>query len=90
MGRESLPWYSYPQLLLHGYEEGEYPQRCRGRGEHDDEPEIQLRFRPVIFAPALDDEDFGHGCCCCGVGGEDGMRRSGGKVRARIYRFGRL
>lgn len=59
--RGDLPWDPQPHLLLHAHEEGEDPQRRRCSGEHDDEPEIQLRFRPVVFSPALDHEDFRHG-----------------------------
>ena len=50
------------------HEVGEYADYGGGGGDHDDEPEVELRFGPDVFAFALEDadEDFvGH----CGWGG---------------------
>ena len=59
---------------LQGYEVGEYSDYCCGRGYHDDEPEVELRFGPHEFPFPLEhaDEDFVGHC-----GGEEwvGWRR---------------
>lgn len=56
----ALPWYALPGGLLHLHEVGEDTEFCGSAGDHDDEPEVELRFGPVVFAPAFRDaDDFG-------------------------------
>ena len=48
---------------LQVHEVAEYADYCRSSRYHDDEPEVELRFRPHVFAFPLEhaDEDFvGH------------------------------
>lgn len=77
------PWDPEVEDGLQLHEVGEYADDGGGGGDHDDEPEVELRFGPHVFPFALEDadEDFvGH----CGegrmaVGGGMGGRRVGGR-----------
>ena len=56
-------------LQLH--EVGEYADYGRSGGYHDDEPKVELRFRPHVFPFSLQDADehlVGH-CVCELLGG---------------------
>lgn len=48
---EDEPGYADSERVLHRDEVGEDPQRRRRRDDHDQQPEIQLRFRPVVSPP---------------------------------------
>jgi len=55
-----LPWYALPGGLLYLHEVGKDAEFGGGAGDHDDEPEVELGFGPVVFAPAFGDaDDFG-------------------------------
>ena len=54
--------------VLDGGEVGEYAEDDGGGDDHYDEPEVELGFRPVVFSPALDGDDF----CGDHLGGEGG------------------
>jgi hypothetical protein len=67
-----LPWYALPGGLLHLHEVGEDAELGGGAGDHDDEPEVELGFGPVVFAPPFGDaDDFGGHV----EGGRDGRER---------------
>ena len=58
-----VPWYSEMEIGLQLHEIGEYTDDCCGSCYHDNEPEVELRFGPHVFAFPLEhtDEDFiGH------------------------------
>lgn len=57
----TVPWNSLVEGLLDGDEVGEDAAEDGGGDDHDDEPEIELGFGPMVFAPALDGDDFGGG-----------------------------
>jgi len=48
------------QLLLHGQEARINSQDRRGAHDHDQEPEVQLQGRPVVFGADSLDDQFGH------------------------------
>lgn len=57
-GEKRLPGYADFELVLHRDEVGEYSQR-RGRcHNHDQQPEVELCFRPMISPPSLYDTDL--------------------------------
>ncbi len=61
--KAGVPWYSEMEIGLQLHEVGEYADYCCRCCYHDDEPEVELRFGPDIFAFSLEhpDEDFvGH------------------------------
>ena len=80
----NVPWYPHSQLLLHRDIKSKYPQRRRRSGQHDDEPEIQLRFGPVIFPPSLYYQYFSHIYACSGVRWRSDLGRSDGKGRVIV------
>lgn len=48
--RYNVPWYPKIELRLDGYKPSEDPQAHAGRGEDDEDPNIELDFRPeVVF-----------------------------------------
>lgn len=51
------PWYPDFEGLLHDDEVCEDAQGGGGCGDHDQHPEIELRFWPVVFPPPY--SDFG-------------------------------
>lgn len=60
MGRkQDEPGYADFERVLHRDEIGEYPQRRCRCSNHDQQPEVQLCFRPVIFSPSFHDTDLG-------------------------------
>lgn len=76
-----LPWDALPRGLLHVDEVGEDAELGGGAGDHDDEPEVELGFGPVVFAPAFGDaHDLGRHV----EGGGDG--RDGGGRASRMGR----
>lgn len=48
--------------FLHRDEVGEDAQRRCGRGNHDQQPEVELCFRPMISPPSFHDTDLGRHC----------------------------
>ena len=61
---------------LDDHEVGVYAEDCGGGGDHDDEPEVQLRFGPGVAAFSGEDADYG----CVGHGGEGVGVVRGGEV----------
>ena len=49
-----VPGYAEVESVLYGGEVGEYAEDYGGSDYHNDEPEVQLGFGPVVFPPALD------------------------------------
>ena len=45
--------------MLYGHEVGEYAEEDGAADYHYQQPEVQLRFWPFVFAPALDEADHG-------------------------------
>lgn len=69
-GREDEPGDADSEGFLHGDEVGEDTQRRCGRGNHDQQPEVELCFGPVISPPSFPDTDLGRHCeMWSGVGG---------------------
>jgi len=76
--KDGLPWYALTGGLLHLHEVGKDAELGGGAGDHDNEPEVELRFGPVVFAPALGDaDDFGRHMEGCGDGSEWREREAG-------------
>ena len=69
-----LPWNANFQLLLNNDKVGEYAQVNGRGGEENDQPEIELSFRPMISPPSLRN-DF-----CCHFGLEGGPVESGNEA----------
>jgi hypothetical protein len=70
--RGCSPWYALAGGLLHLHEIGEDAEFGGGAGDHDYEPEVELGFGPVVFAPPFGDaDDFGGHV----EGGRDGRER---------------
>ena len=59
-----IPWgISKSEHRVQLHEVGEYADYCCCGCDHDDEPEVELRFRPYVFSLSLEhaDKDFvGH------------------------------
>lgn len=58
-GGEHEPGDADFECFLHRDEVGEYPQRRCGCRDHDQQPKVQLRFRPVISPPSFPNTDLG-------------------------------
>jgi len=48
-----IPWYPDPQLLLYDHKPCEYAQHSRCCRKNDEDPEIELYFRPAVFPTGL-------------------------------------
>lgn len=60
--RRDKPRRANLQLRLYGHEIRKYPQHRRTAHDHDQQPEIQLQDRPVVFRLRMADDDaFAHG-----------------------------
>ena len=76
-GLGNIPRHPLSHHCLHMHEVGEYTQYGCSCGSHDYQPEIELSFGPVIFAPAFNDADY----FCCHVGREGFVRSKGRRMR---------
>ncbi len=79
------PWYALPRGLLHVHEVGKDAEFGGGGGDHDYQPEIELGFGPVVFAPAFGDaDDLGRHVEGGGDGREEGREREAGVPRGSV------
>lgn len=76
--KEDVPWYSYLKGVLYSDEVSEYTQSSRSCSHHNEHPEVELRFGPVVSPPSH--PDFS----CHFMGG--GWKPSGRKGRRRSSR----
>ena len=62
------------EFRLDDHEIYEYPEDCRGGGDHDYEPEVQLCLGPHVSSFALEAPDDGFiGHCLCGWAVDEGV-----------------
>ena len=55
-----VPYLPRAHLMLHRHKVGEYSEDGGARGEHDEQPEIQLGFGPDVLSSRF--EHFDDGC----------------------------
>ena len=78
-----IPYLTRSHLILHYHEVGVYAEDGCARSEHDDQPEVELGFWPVVFPACLehlDDRGSCHGRRC-------GRRRRGEERVGSMVRF---
>jgi len=79
-----LPWYALPRGLLHVHEVGKDAEFGGGAGDHDYQPEVELGFGPVVFAPAFGDADDLGRHVEGGGDGREGREREAGVPRESV------
>ena len=68
-GGRGIPWDPDMECILYGDEHGEDAQYCCRGGDHDEKPEVELSFRPMVFPPSLHHSYLGCHVVEAGCGG---------------------